>query len=687
MQFATCTAVAIVVSWAFHGVSAEAQTSPAAKPLKVSGIRVERAASEKLDHESASPLLVSGRIPLHEEIEDEFSQIIAGRGVLGAQAVYGYLGRGYPASGEIVAERFERRGEVFRLEFRYREAKETPGMQVADGWTGYFLAPLPADVPDGTYRIVVKVHDLPAGATGRPATETTFTKPDEPTKTRAAELAAFEKLPLKSWVDRYRAVADGLPDSAAPTESWNWYELSRDTQFAQERTILDAMKRRIIARKFEISPFLIEALKQECIRNAGAAYGASPRGNTGELLQMVLAIGDARASPVLLDIVSGRLNCSFNVRKTALVALELLTCVRFRMSGSVDSVPMPGAVAAPQSSSTNQEFAFQQSLVPSYESWLAAHPAAGPDRSPWLKAAAKQARAWLASDNIQAAYEAAEYLRGDDEAGLPRDDDPDRTTDLIATQIHKFVPDPISGEQEFPEYRYAATRQPIPAAMGNWTSLLIGAGPLHPRHLSLLARLERDTSNVDGAFADMFCSIGGREAMELRCERYRKAVAAVVALGIDPQRMSIWNDSPEQVLRALLLMRYLRFGIERWAGRLFETEQQLQAWLEAEKDRSQEQWLQSGLPILAAQADAGNARAQLLLRVILEGSLPDRPDSPKLWRYVYSVEWLFMPGGMDLDPEEMPPFRAKWLADNRSRLQCDPERFRIRLASPTNQPK
>lgn len=669
-------AIAAVVFSLFSPGLAAAQATPAVAKLDVSSVRIERTMKDRLENESAPPLSVAGIGFFDDALAPAFASIVDGHPYPGTEAVYGYLGRGYPASGEITAERFERRGAEIRLEFRYRDWKEMPRDEAADGWAGYFLAPLPADLPDGTYRVVVKLHDSPGGTTGRAALEATFAKPDALTKTRAAELAAFDKLPPKDRVARYREVA-ATTVGGGPHVTWNWSPHSRYHTGKTPRALVEALKRRLIDGKFVVSPYLIEALRDECERDPNLMYGDSMPGTSGELMQMLTAIGDARAAPLLLEIVSGKRTCSYNIRDGALKALEILTCIRFRQGGY--GLLAPDVGVSPPQNGTDQQFAFQRSLAPLYEKWLAAHPAAGADRSAWRNWATKEARARLSTRDIDAIYSSILYLRDDDETGTPRDDDPDKTTDQIAAVISEFEPIPASGDPNCPDYRYRPTGRPIPDLLGNWMSLLERTGTVAERNLPMYLGLARDVPTLPASYHGILYHIGGKEAMTQRWASYRKLVAEVRRLGIDLNHKSAVN-LPQPAASTLFNVRAARVAIERWAGRVFDTEPELLKWIEVDKDRSQQEWLESGLPILAAQADAGHARAQYLMRVILGDVMPHRPAAEARMSLEYVV---FMP----LKPETVLPFRVKWLAENRARLRYEPEYARFRLETPAKSKK
>src|SRR6185312_4344058 len=48
--------------------------------------------------------------------------------------------------------------------------------------------------------------------------------------------------------------------------------------------------------------------------------------------------------------------------------------------------------------------------------------------------------------------------------------------------------------------------------------------------------------------------------------------------------------------------RACRYGIDRWAGRCFDTDEQRLTWWKANRNKTPEQWLRDSLPIAVARA-------------------------------------------------------------------------------------
>ena len=117
--------------------------------------------------------------------------------------------------------------------------------------------------------------------------------------------------------------------------------------------------------------------------------------------------------------------------------------------------------------------------------------------------------------------------------------------------------------------------------------------------------------------------------------------------------------------RTLDAYQTCRWGIERWAGRCFDTDAAIAAWWAAEHGRSQERWLADGLEPTAARADHGDPEAQYLIRLLL----PDLPPA--------AGERPWGPPGFDCGDyrvKPIAPYRLAWLRQHRAALRYDQQR-------------
>ena len=121
-----------------------------------------------------------------------------------------------------------------------------------------------------------------------------------------------------------------------------------------------------------------------------------------------------------------------------------------------------------------------------------------------------------------------------------------------------------------------------------------------------------------------------------------KTVAGLYAKWLD-------NDGrdPATWLRALIAYRECRWGIERWAGRTFASDQEIVAWWPKAKEQEQREWLEENLARTSAEADTCNAKAQYIIRCVLP-DLPhaehDEPFAPP-WRGSTKMSYQEKPPG------------------------------------------
>jgi hypothetical protein len=631
------------------------------------------------------PLFVCGMAPSNS-LEHAYFLSFRARPYPGSAYILGCFGEVFSEMVDVVPERFERDGTEIRLVFRYVVA-EKPIDDARSGRLRFFGAPLPFDLPDGKYRLSVRVLDVPPGVLIKSSLERTFEKPDPALRRRQEEITALEKLPLDRWMDRYRAaVADAEP-YAAPYEQHLAGYTSEEGALKRSSLIYD-VRRAMVRRKLEISPYLIEALKEESVRSS---FTQKPvPGIVRELMEMLLEIRDARAAPVLVDILAGRLRCDAIVRHNAIDNLEKLSFVSFRsieLNSGINQYAVfgPAASKADAFSGDAESSKADLAMAAKYERWFSEHPAQGADTSPWFLAACELARSRLESADIREVYDAAYFLRrmqsDHDRKPLLRADDWSQTTRRLAAVLEQCEPagPQIAGTLGYSRFRHRPSGKDLPVTLENWLELLTYSRAVPEEHAALVIRLDREIAAHPGAAARYLKEVAGRDAMDHRIRTHRRLADEVARSGKKPTAEIGSLLGPEQEL--VWNLQLTRTGIERWSGRTFSSDDEIDRWWSAAKGKSQSEWLRDNLPLLAKQADAGDRRSQYLFRQLLDGALPNPPPP-------HHVVWLEPGWSTNLPqlPEPAPAFRVQWLAENASRLRYDPEQGVFQLLKPTPVP-
>jgi hypothetical protein len=108
--------------------------------------------------------------------------------------------------------------------------------------------------------------------------------------------------------------------------------------------------------------------------------------------------------------------------------------------------------------------------------------------------------------------------------------------------------------------------------------------------------------------------------------------------------------------------RTLFWAVQRWTGHAFRDWDDARRWWEANRGRSEEQWMRDGLAFTAKRADDGDVVAQALLRVLVPDLPADDNEVP-----------FTIPPFIASDQPPVPPgpyrvFRARWVRENEARL-------------------
>jgi len=375
----------------------------------------------------------------------------------------------------------------------------------------------------------------------------------------------------------------------------------------------------ILQRGVQMVPTLIAFLEQEVPkeREKNPKFNR-PVSFVDDVLKMLVQINDPRAAPVALRILEGW-DGKANERKqsAALGALQRLTYFSFH---KIKPHRVPYQDSLEHSKAINIEYSSEYATSARlYREWLEGE---GKDPSQWLELARKQARQMLASEDLDLVYHAATFLRP--ETG--RDDDPDAT---LARLVE------IVGKMKKGKNGYEFAGKPVPNPDANWTGMI---DKLQKKDgLKILTSLFEALPKVSA-----------------QADRIRKT---------DGENARYTSDDPR--LAALGSQREVRLGIDRWAGRVFDSDAEREAWWKENKTKSPEEWLLANLDILNEQV----ANDKLWAWAIAHDVLPDMPGYPYGER---------RPEVGKRKVEE--PFRVEWLNEHRKELRYDANAGCFRLA-------
>ena len=413
---------------------------------------------------------------------------------------------------------------------------------------------------------------------------------------------------------------------------------------------LQTAQREIFKRGSQIVPALIAFLEQEVPkeREVNPKFNR-PVSFVSDVLQLLETINDPRAAPIALRILEGWDGKANEQRQyAALDALEKLTYCCFHKvkphhGSERDSLEHPQAM--------NVESFVDEYTTPAklYREWMQGE---GKDPSQWLAIARKRARQLLAGEDFDQVYCAATFLRPDC-AG--RDDNPDATLARLAEIVAKMK----KGDE--PD-AYTLDGKPVPVSYANWTAMITDYGPRARPYAAVLLRIQKEQGMNDwGGYAQLG-EIGGPEILSYFFEVLPKISAEADKIAKeDGERAAYRGGDPR--LAWLDSQREVRFGIDRWAGRLFDSDAEREAWWKENKTKPPEDWLFANLDILNKQV----ADNKLWAWGIAQEVLPDMPGDPDRRQEV----------GKDKIEEA---FREEWLGEHRDKLRYDANAGCFRLA-------
>lgn len=416
---------------------------------------------------------------------------------------------------------------------------------------------------------------------------------------------------------------------------------------------VQAVKAEIVRRGSAVVPALIAFLEQEAPKERTDPGHGLVLSFTGDALGLLAQIGDTKGAPIALRILEG---WDGKVNKweqsAALGALERLThfCfhkVRPHHRNYADSVEHPNAMVV--------EF-FAECATPArlYKQWMEGE---GRYPSKWVGMATQQARQLLASEDLEQVYCAAAFLR----PAAGRDNTPDATLARLAEIVGKMK----KGRKQ---YSYEFAGKPVPVSFANWVNMVSNYGPRARPYAATLLRIQKEQDrNYWSGYAELR-KVGGPEVMSFLFDVLPKisAKAARISSGSDA-RGGFSSDDPRGWW--LDSQREVRYGIDRWAGRVFDSDADRLAWWEANKGKPPQEWLAANLDVVAEQVDKGVLWAEWIAREVL----PDLPVGAS--ENIGSVM-----ASQDVGMKRVEgPFRVKWLHEHRPELRYDEDAGCYRL--------
>jgi hypothetical protein len=501
-------------------------------------------------------------------------------------------------------------------------------------------ADFPFDLPPGEYAVTVELLDERQRLLQRHECRL-VRKADKPDPLR--ELSNEEL--LSEFMKRARA----LPGGTEPTDYGRDRIAAAYIYRSPRASAWQATEAEIVRRGTDIVPELLSTLEKEAVRNPGKVdFHNAPFGLATPIMDLLAAINDPRAAPLLVRVASGMDGQVNNgVRDRAIETLESLTKTRFLLNrNSARGVAMaaPDAILLDDpEQATEQVHAEVASL---YEKWLAGE---GSDPSKWRPLAQQRARDVLQRapeiDSPLRLRDAINFLTGS-RRGVRGDDQPEQTVAALA--------------------RLASDKNPIIreafAPIGGVASVLAQYGPIARPHFQII--FEQLHFDENWYAFKLLAEIGGEASMAFMIQALPQLRRAMELERVDAN--AHWeNVSDTRASQALSTYRACRWGIERWAGRAFPTDDAIEAWWQTAKARSQQQWLEESLEITAARADMGDAKAQRLLRLMI----PDLPHPDADQHFLPPVTYSL--GGLKYSEFRPPPHRVDWLRAHRAQLVYD----------------
>jgi hypothetical protein len=403
------------------------------------------------------------------------------------------------------------------------------------------------------------------------------------------------------------------------------------------------VKEEVQQRGSEIVPELIALLEIEAPLSRQASGYHQAMSLTAEILELMVAADDPRCVNIMLRILEGwDGKVTPGEQRNAVYAIERLTRCRFR-----ESIPHHDTYAESvehEDALPSSPFPEPEVIAEKYRVWLGD---INIDMVAWKASASIRAHEILDGPDLRKTYCAAAYLS----YRLEDDGDPDATIQRLASILDRM-------KKEEGPYAYSITYSldegsvPVPVHVANWMGMLAAYGPRARPFAASLLRIQQDQELNRWSGYALLRRIGGPEIVAY-CIEVLPDVSkeAEHVRSITPEGTGFSSDDPEGWW--FDSQREVRFGIDRWAGRLFETDAERYTWWEANREKSPETWLRDNLRTVVQQTDDNVLWARWIAYEIL-------PDMPKT-----SPE-------EDEDVPNGDAFRTRWLDENIDTLEYDP---------------
>ncbi len=382
----------------------------------------------------------------------------------------------------------------------------------------------------------------------------------------------------------------------------------------------------ILRRGVEMEPLLIDFIVEEAPQQRKANQIGDVTSFTNWAIRNLLSMRSKGAVPALVKILDGfDGKVSREERVAALEALEPLTYHTFRPL-IIEYGQGGDAIEHPETNAADTDLGRIADL---YGKWLEVE---GSDPDQWLTLACKRARKMLQSSDPRQVYLGAKFLSQWQYEPTSwrrywRDAKPGSTLTRVV-EIMKEVK--VQGNA------YVWRGKRLPGHCGHWIYLITCHGPRARTYSDLLIRLE--TGYGPDRICTLTLSVGGERLMAYYIQNLPK-------------------------LRTRNALQSCRYAIDRWAGRLFDSDDERVQWWKKNRHKTQEQWLRDSLPVLAEQAgrpgNPGIEASSLAKRI-----LPDLP----MKQNIAAGDW---------NPRA--DNSVEWLKEHKSRLKYDEQKGAFRL--------
>jgi hypothetical protein len=120
-------------------------------------------------------------------------------------------------------------------------------------------------------------------------------------------------------------------------------------------------------------------------------------------------------------------------------------------------------------------------------------------------------------------------------------------------------------------------------------------------------------------FVEMETDLHPLDRMRASDRLFRRRRWSMDVIVYTPAEVAEHQNYRNSVLRDIEAYRACRWGIERWAGRTFTNDEDIAQWWQRAQGKPQREWVEQSLTRTAAEADAGSAKAQYIIRRVGAG--------------------------------------------------------------------